>query len=353
MNSNKRIELSAAKNIDELLRMCPKNNVIGNNLIIAWTKINDPNYEKIVCSVSGGSDSDVMLDICFRCDKDKKIDYVWFDTGLEYQATKDHLKELERKYGIEIKPYKAIKAIPTSCKTYGQPFLSKKASQMICRMQQHDFDFAEDGAKSFDVLMDKYPKMKSTFDWWCCNNKINCFNVTNHSWLKEFLIAYPPTFQISDKCCKYAKKDVAHKLIDENSYDLNIYGVRQSEGGVRSKAYTSCFDDSGKCANYRPLFWYSDYDKKCYENAFGVEHSRAYTEYGLQRTGCCCCPFGRELEFELETIKKYEPKLYMAVNHVFGDSYEYTRKYKQFCKDMNKEYGSYQAYLRKINGYQS
>ena len=43
----------------------------------------------------------------------------------------------------------------------------------------------------------------------------------------------------------------------------------------------------------------------------------------------------------------------MAVNHVFGDSYEYTRKYKQFCKDMNKEYGSYQAYLRKINGYQS
>ena len=36
-----------------------------------------------------------MLDIVWRCDKDNKVDYVWFDTGLEYQATKDHLKYLE------------------------------------------------------------------------------------------------------------------------------------------------------------------------------------------------------------------------------------------------------------------
>ena len=96
--------------------MCPKNDVIGNNLIIAWTKINDPNYKNILCAISGGSDSDVMLDICFRCDKDKKIDYVWFNTGLEYQATKDHLKYLEKKYGIKIIPYNAIMPIPTACR---------------------------------------------------------------------------------------------------------------------------------------------------------------------------------------------------------------------------------------------
>ena len=77
-------------------------------MVKAWTYINDDKYKKIVCSISGGSDSDVMLDICWRCDKDNKIEYVWFDTGLEYQATKNHLRALEEKYGIEIKKYKAI-----------------------------------------------------------------------------------------------------------------------------------------------------------------------------------------------------------------------------------------------------
>lgn len=143
--------------------MCPKNDVIGNNLIIAWTKINDPNYKNILCAISGGSDSDVMLDICFRCDKDKKIDYVWFNTGLEYQATKDHLKYLEKKYGIKIIPYNAIMPIPTACRKYGQPFLSKNISQFIHRLQLHNFDFENDGMKNFDELIIKYPRSKSAF----------------------------------------------------------------------------------------------------------------------------------------------------------------------------------------------
>ena len=96
--------LRKAKTLDELLDTCPRNQIIGDNLVRAWSKINSPKYQKIVCSISGGSDSDVMLDIVWRCDKDNKVTYVWFDTGLEYQATKDHLKYLENKYNIEIKP---------------------------------------------------------------------------------------------------------------------------------------------------------------------------------------------------------------------------------------------------------
>ena len=115
-------------------------------------------------------------------------------------------------------------------------------------------------------------------------------------------------------------------------------GIRKAEGGARSTAYKSCFDenDSG-CDNYRPLFWYKDSDKIDYENAYGIEHSKCYTEYGLKRTGCAGCPFGRDFENELEVIQKYEPKLYKAVNFIFGDSYEYTRKYREFVKKMNKK----------------
>lgn len=112
MNSNKNRILSKAQSLEELLATCPENQIIGDNLVKAWTKINSPIYKKIICSISGGSDSDVMLDICWRCDKNNKIIYVWFDTGLEYQATKDHLKYLENKYNIRIIRYKSVKPIP-------------------------------------------------------------------------------------------------------------------------------------------------------------------------------------------------------------------------------------------------
>ena len=79
-----------------------RNETIRDNIVIAWNKINSPAYKNIACSISGGSDSDVMLDIIYNCDKDKKVHYIWFDTGLEYGATKKHLLYLENKYGIKI-----------------------------------------------------------------------------------------------------------------------------------------------------------------------------------------------------------------------------------------------------------
>lgn len=328
------------KTLIGLLENCPKNQIIGDNLVRAWSKINSSKYKKIVCSISGGSDSDVMLDICTKCDKDNKIEYVWFDTGLEYQATKDHLKYLEEKYGIEIKSYKAIKPIPLTCKQYGQPFLSKQVSEFMSRLQKHNFKWED---KSFEELIEEYPKCKSALKWWCGGKGINSkFNITQNKWLKEFIIENPPTFRISNICCKYAKKDVSHKLLSDFGYDLNIVGIRKAEGGARSAAYKSCFDENGKSKsntydNYRPLFWYKNSDKEDYDQYYVIVHSRCYTEYGLKRTGCAGCPFGRDFENELEIIEKYEPKLFVAVNNIFGESYEYTRRYREFCKMKNEE----------------
>lgn len=55
-------------------------------------------------------------------------------------------------------------------------------------------------------------------------------------------------------------------------------------------------------------------------------------EYGMSRTGCCGCPCALNFESELEILKTYEPKLYKAVTNVFKDSYEYTRKYREFAQ---------------------
>lgn len=319
----------------DVLGVLPKNKTIIDNFIKAFWIINNDSYKKIICTVSGGSDSDVMMDICTKCDIDKKIDYVWFDTGLEYQATKDHLKYLEEKYNVGIIRQRAIKSIPLSCRQYGQPFISKQVSEFISRLQRHDFKFED---KSFEELYIEYPRCKSALQWWCNRNRSYSLNISGHKWLKEFLIENPPEFKISNKCCKYAKKDLAHKVIAEGGYDLNIYGVRKAEGGARAQAYKNCFDqNNGECDNYRPLFYYKNNDKVEYELAFDVIHSKCYAEYGLDRTGCAGCPFGKNFEFELDVIEKYEPKLFKATNNIFKDSYAYTRKYREFRKEMDSK----------------
>lgn len=326
--------------LKELLAIMPKNEVIANNMIIARSKITSPLYNKIMVSISGGADSDIMLDICTKLDKDNKCMYVWFDTGLEYQATKDHIKELEKKYDIEIVKIKAVKPIPLCCREYGQPFLSKQVSENIQRLQRHNFKWED---KPFEELLKEYPKCKAALRWWCnCKgdgeSSNSVFDISRNKWLKEFMVENPPTFAISNKCCHYAKKLVAKKAKEKNECDLNVVGVRKAEGGARATAYKNCFSENcGIADDYRPLFWYKDEDKKQYEEHYNIVHSKCYTEYGLKRTGCAGCPYGRDFEQELEIIKEHEPKLYKAVNKIFGDSYEYTRKYREYVKKKNEE----------------
>lgn len=315
------------KELNEILDRC-QNEVVGKSLMTTFQKINDINYKKILCSISGGSDSDVVLDLCHMMDNDNKIDYVYFDTGLEYQATKDHVKFLEEKYNIDIEIKRPKIPIPLSCKRYGQPFLSKRVSEMISRLQAHDFQWEDD---TLENLIVKYPNCLSALRWWCNDyGEKSPLSISYNKKLKEFLIANPPQFKISQKCCKYAKKDLAHDKLKEG-YDLNITGIRKAEGGVRSQVYKSCFDNNfGSYDNYRPIFWYKDADKEYYNEFFNIKNSRCYTEYGLKRTGCCGCGFSRDCQNEVSILEKFEPKLAVAVKNIFKDSYEYTRAYKEF-----------------------
>lgn len=327
--------------VEQSLESAPDNNVVRDSLVTAFSKINNPLYKKILCSISGGADSDIVLDIIWKCDKDNKVDYVWFNTGMEYMATKKHLKYLEEKYGVDIKECKAIKSIPTSCKEFGQPFLSKKVSDMIDKLQSYGFQFEDDTPES---LMKKYCEWnekrqdyvgcKSAILWWCNKNKLSQFNISYNKFLKEFLIANPPSFKISAKCCDFAKKKPSHDILKDGGYDLNITGVRKYEGGIRSTVYKSCFDKGVDGYDYyRPVFLYTNKDKQDYENFYGIVHSECYTKWGFKRTGCCCCPYGRELKTELEVVKQYEPNLYKAACHIFKDAYEYTTQYWKFRKD--------------------
>ena len=318
-------------NIEELNNLLSiiKNPTIGKALLTTYHKLNNCHYKKVLCSVSGGSDSDIVLDLMTKCDNNKIVEYFYFDTGLEYQATKDHIKYLQDKYNIVITTLKPKVPIPLAVKKYGQPFLSKMVSENIQRLQKHGFKWED---KPFEELIKEYPNCKSALQWWSNAKENNgLLGIDRNKNLKEFIISNNPNFTISNKCCKYAKKDILKELL-KNGYDLNISGTRKSEGGVRAVAYKSCFDTKDKYDNYRPIFWFTDNDKLEYRKLFNVSNSKCYSVYGLKRTGCVGCPFSKNYKEELEIVKKYEPKLYNAVTNIFKDSYEYINKYKEVIK---------------------
>ena len=323
--------------ITELLQLTKKDFTVFASIQKADGIINSKKYKSIICSISGGSDSDILLDLCTKIDRRNIIQYVFFETGIEYVATREHIKYLEKKYNISIHTCRSRKPVPACCKEFGQPFLSKQVSEWISRLQRHNFQW-EDG--EFEELYEKYPKCKAALRWWCDNwgtrenGSISSYSINYNKYLKEFMMENPPDFKISNKCCTYAKKDVAHKAIKEYEADLNIIGVRKYEGGARATAYKNCFSDKKDEADqYRLIFWYKNEDKEFCNKVFDIQNSRCYTEYGLQRTGCAGCPYGRNMEEELNILEKYEPNLYKAVNIIFGDSYEYTRKYRKFVSD--------------------
>jgi 3'-phosphoadenosine 5'-phosphosulfate sulfotransferase (PAPS reductase)/FAD synthetase len=322
----------------KVLDTAPQNLTIEDAIGKCYTLVR--NHNKIKASISGGSDSDILMDMIIRCGGKDKTDFVFFNTGLEYKATKNHIEFLKKKYNVDIVVIPPVKPIPKCVKEYGVPFWSKRVSDRIMRLQKHNFQWEDE---PLDVLLQKYPRCRSALRWWCndhdslANGKPSALNIEYVPWLKEFLISNPPTFKISPECCHYAKKLPAENYTKREEFDLDCTGVRKAEGGVRATSYSSCFtQNTAKASTYRPLFWFTDTDKKEYDEHYGIEHSDCYKVWGMKRTGCAGCPFSQDFEKELELAKKHEPNFHRAMLKIFGESYEYRRRFYEFRR-MKKE----------------
>ena len=303
-------------------------------------------HPKAICSYSGGSDSDTMIDLIERTRADfwnlPKVKYVFFDTGLEMEATKRHVKEVSEKYGIEIETIRPKKNIVLSTREHGLPFMSKLFSEHVGRLQKHGFDFSDfskfkNGKITIKELIDKYPNTKSAlthlFGYRADLTKIeDCQSpIFTYDFFADFLSENPPKFLISAKCCDDCKKSIAKKV--QKGYDLIISGERASEGGVRVlTAYGSgCFSElSNGQYRFKPLYYLSGGDKAWYKERYGLRYSDAYEVYGLKRTGCGGCSIAARALEEIAIIGKYEPNLAKAIWAVFGDAYRYRQQYIEY-----------------------
>lgn len=328
------------------------------------------NHPNAICSYSGGADSDILIDILERTRKGfnlPEIRYAFFNTGLEMKATKDHVREVADKYGVEISEYQPIKGyikvtingkeekipcksamnIVNATKQHGIPFVSKIMSGGLGEWQKkgvplsiaEEYEQAEDKHAKRLELKERYPKCESLINFLCCCNKDgeprpNIQLVINSSkYMRDFIAEYPPEFQISAKCCDYCKKHVAHFI--QKDFDMIITGERRDEGGMRSvprKDNTSlCFTETASGQfRLRPLYYVSDKDKAWYKEHYGIKYSDAYEVYGLTRTGCCGCAISYKAVDDLELIRPYEPNVVKAAWNIFGDSYRYRQKYNEY-----------------------
>lgn len=307
-------------------------------------------HPNAICSYSGGSDSDIMIDIIERTRELfglPPIRYVFFNTGLEMQATKDHVKYTAWKYGVEIEECRPKVNIVKATREHGVPFVSKIMSAGLEGWQRkeiplsiaEEYEHAEDKFAKRQELRERYPKCESTINFLCCCNSAgeprpNIQLVINSSkYMRDFISEYPPDFQISAKCCDYCKKQLAHRV--QKDYDMIITGERRDEGGMRSvprKDNTSlCFMETGSGQfRLRPLYYVSDKDKAWYKDYYRIRYSDAYEVYGLTRTGCCGCPISYKAVEDLEKIRPYEPNVVRAAWNLFGKSYLYRNQYSEY-----------------------
>lgn len=111
-----------------------------------------------VVTISGGSDSDVMLDILSHTGEQNftKCTFVFINTGLEYQATLKHLDYLEDRYKITIDRVRASVPVPRAIRRRGVPVFSKYTSEMIYRLQKYGFDWTDD--RPMEALFKDYPR---------------------------------------------------------------------------------------------------------------------------------------------------------------------------------------------------
>lgn len=318
-------------------------------------------HPKAICSYSGGADSDILIHMIEQARQIlpslSPVKYVFFNTGLEMQATKDHVKEMAERYGVEIEEVRPKVGIVQATRKYGQPFVSKIMSSGLDEWQKKnvplsivdEYANAEDKIAKRQELRERYPKCESVINFLCCCNakgepRPNIQLVINSSkYMLDFIREYPPDFKISAKCCDYCKKQVAHSV--QKDYEMVITGERRDEGGMRSVPRsgeansTMCFSETADGTfRLRPLYYVSDADKEWYKKTWGIRYSDAYEVYGMKRTGCCGCPISYRATEDLDLIAPHEPNVVKAAWKIFGDSYRYRKKYNEYkAKRMAEE----------------
>ena len=237
-------------------------------------------------SFSGGKDSTILHYLIDKALPNNRIPRVFINTGIEYQAIVDFVRELASKDDrfVILKPTMPVKPM---LEKYGYPFKSKQHSHNVALYQHSGIGLS---VKRYLGIIES-------------NTKFRCPKMLLYQFTENFKL------KVSDKCCMKMKKEPIHKWEKENNRTVALTGMRQAEGGQRA-SIKGCIltDKDGKLTKFHPLLKVDD----AWENDFVEnEHIKLariyYPPYNFKRTGCRFCPFSLDLEHQLEVAKQLMP----------------------------------------------
>lgn len=291
---------------------------------------------KCYVSFSGGKDSTVLLALIKMCEEiltipPNGIPAVFSNTGIELGVTVDFVKWC-RNSGwyqniVMIRPEVSFDWV---MKNIGKPIKSKLKSEYIGRWHR--------GNRSRTVYQNMIEgKTNSGKDTWV----LKLYDKDMHMIHDDFPI------KISDLCCSYLKKKPFKKYAKEQGMKGQITGLRSGEGGARelnahirakSNNFRICTSiDKKGFIKKTPLIDWSDDDLEEFIRKYDVPLSRAYTEFGFERTGCMLCPFSRQLSNDLKYLHDHEPNRYKASLYWLKDVYIAQNVILPFDADYERE----------------
>lgn len=306
----------------------------------AMHRIEDLYYQtegKCYVSFSGGKDSTVILAIIKMCEEiytipQGGIKAVFCDTGIELGATRDFVRWCRDNWYSNVEIIRPEKTFSWILANKGKPMKSKMKSEIINRYQRNKNTNEEVAGKCFDRLMSRELNGKP-------NKKTRIADKDLHIMHDDFDI------QISNSCCDILKKKPFSQWQKENDMQGYLLGLRTGEGGVREieaikrvkNGGKLCTATKGKWTIKMPIIDWTDDDVEEFIQKYNIPLSKAYTEYGMKRTGCMGCPYALNIAKDLEVLWNYEPQRYKASMFFLKDVYIAQNVQLPFDEEYEKE----------------
>ena len=286
----------------------------------ACHRIEELYYEtdgKCYVSFSGGKDSTVLLAL-IKMSEDiltippNSIPAVFSNTGIEMQVTIDFVQWVKENYYPNVVTIRPEKSFDWVLKNEGKPVKSKMKSKDL-----HQYHYG----KRSDALLLLLLHATTLQGKQSAKHRIGDHDM---HFLHDEIGIKP-----SNKCCEWMKKKPFEHYAKESGMKGCLQGVRQGEGGARDSAVTTRLFHGGKLCTWvkngiiqkAPLIDWSSQDIEDFIKEYNVPLSKAYTEFGFQRTGCCACPYARDVDRNLEYLYYHEPNRYKAMMHWLKDVY--------------------------------
>ena len=263
--------------------------ILFDRLEVIKQTINKYGEDNFYLSFSGGKDSTVVHHLLDMALPDNRIPRVFSNTGIEYNAIVQFVKEMAKNDDrfVMIYPRQNIKEI---LERVGYPFKNKDHSKKVDQFQRRG---------ELSNYLKEY--LYGTGRKYGSQSKYICPPLLHYQFTDECKL------RISHHCCDELKKKPSHQFEHQTGRHILITGMMKEEGGARD--HIQCIHyRNGKPNRFHPLSKVTKKWEEWFIQEYDIKLCELYYEpYNFTRTGCKGCPFSLSLQEQLETMDLYMP----------------------------------------------